>query len=91
MHKNLGVDIFPEPIGHLPKDGHPPKEKKCSDQKTYLAQVEGSAQKPRGRHISRDRWPFWGPLAAILNVTGGAAVQVVSECPHCRQAGIYCI
>ena len=23
-------------------------------------------QKPRGRHLSRPRQPFWGPLAAIL-------------------------
>ena len=27
----------------------------------------GSAQKPRGRHMSRPRQPFWSPLAAILD------------------------
>ena len=32
----------------------------------------------RGRHLSRPRWPFWGPLA------GGAALQAVSECPRRR-------
>ena len=26
---------------------------------------------PRGRHLSRPRWPFWGPLAAILDFVGG--------------------
>ena len=42
-------------------------QKECSDQKTYLAKVDGSAPKPRGRHLSRPRRPFWGPLAAILD------------------------
>ena len=27
---------------------------------------------------------FWGPLAAILDFEGGAALQVVSECPWRR-------
>ena len=54
---------------------------KCSDQKTYLAKVDGSAQKPRVRPLSRPRWPFWGPLVAILGFAGGAALQAVSECP----------
>ena len=29
---------------------------------------------PRGRHLSRPRWLFWGPPAAILDFAGGAAV-----------------
>ena len=49
-------------------------KKECLDQKTYLAKVDGSAPKPRGRHISRPRPPFWGPLAAILDFAGGAAL-----------------
>ena len=52
--------------------------------KTYLAKVARSAQKPRGRHLSRPRPPFWGPLAAILDFAGGAALQAVSERPLCR-------
>ena len=43
--------------------------------------VDGSAQKPRGRHLSRPPLPFWGPLAAILDFAGGAALQAVSERP----------
>ena len=63
------------------KDGHPPKVKECSDQKTYFAKVAENAQKRRGRHLSRPRPPFWGPLAAILDFAGGAALQAVSERP----------
>ena len=44
--------------------------KECSDQKTYFANDDGSAQKPRGRPLSRPRRPFWGPLAAILDFAG---------------------
>ena len=29
--------------------------------KTYFAKVDGSAQKPGGRLLSRLRQPFWGP------------------------------
>ena len=29
--------------------------------------VDWSTQKPRGTPLSRPRWPFWGPLAAILD------------------------
>ena len=47
--------------------------KQCSDQKTYLANVDGSAKKLRGSHLSRSCPPFWGPLTAILNFAGGAA------------------
>ena len=31
------------------------------------------------RHLSRPPLPFWGPLAAILDFAGGAALQAVSE------------
>ena len=51
------------------------------DQKTYLAKVAKNAQKPRGRHLSSPHQPFWGPLAAILDFAGGAALQALSECP----------
>ena len=37
--------------------------------------------KPRGRHLSRPRPPFWGPLVTILDFSGGAALQAVSERP----------
>ena len=33
-----------------------------------------------GRYLSRPRWSFWGPLAAILDFAGGAVLQAVSEC-----------
>ena len=52
-----------------------------SAQKTYLSKVGRSAQKHRGRHLSRPFRPFWGPLVAILDFAGGAAVQAVSKCP----------
>ena len=39
------------------------------------------AQKSRGRHLSRPRRPFWGPLA------GGAALQAVRRCRRCGVAG----
>ena len=42
--------------------------------KTYLAKVTQNAQKPRDKHFSRPRRPFWGPLAAILDVAGGERV-----------------
>ena len=51
------------------------------DQKMYLAKIDGGAQKPRGRHLSKTRRPFWGPLAAILDFVGSAALQAVSKCP----------
>ena len=34
------------------------------------------------RHLSRSRWPFWGPLAAILGFADCAALQAVNECPR---------
>ena len=37
------------------------------ESKTYLAKVDGSAQKPKGAPLSKPRRPFWGPLAAILD------------------------
>ena len=46
------------------------------DQKTYLAKADKSAQKPRGGHSSRPHWPFWGPLAAILDFAGGERVRL---------------
>ena len=51
------------------------------DQITYLAKDDGSAQNPWGKHLSRSGRPFWGPLAAILDFAGSAALQAVSECP----------
>ena len=32
---------------------------------------------------------FWALLGAILDFAGGVALQVVSECPWRRQAGIF--
>ena len=49
--------------------------KECSEQKTYLPKVDGSAQKPRGRHLTRPCRPFWSPLAAILYFACGAVLQ----------------
>ena len=50
-----------------------------SDQKTYIVKVDRNNKKPRGRH--GPHWPFWGPLAAILDFAGGAALQAVGERP----------
>ena len=58
-------------------------------QRTCLAKVAQNAQKPSGRHLSRPSWTFCGPLAAIFDFAGGAALQAVSECPRRRQAGIF--
>ena len=35
-----------------------------------------------------DRTPFWGPLAAILDFAGGAALQAVSDYTQHREADI---
>ena len=48
--------------------------KECLGLKTYLAKVDGSAQKPRGSPLSRPRRPFWGPLVANLDFAGGEQV-----------------
>ena len=40
------------------------------------------SQKHRDKFLSRPRQPFWGPLAAILDFEGVAALQAVSECPR---------
>ena len=48
------------------------------DQKTFFAKVDRSAQKPRGRHLSRPRQPFWGPQAAILDFAGVSGGERVS-------------
>ena len=41
-----------------------------------------------GRHLYRPRHPFWGPLAAILDLIGCVVLQAVSECPRRCYAGI---
>ena len=47
-------------------------KKECSDQRSYLAKVDQSAQYPRIGTLSRPRWPLCGPLAAILDFAGGS-------------------
>ena len=37
------------------------------ESKTYLEEIDGSAQKPMNRPLSRPCWPFWGPMVAILD------------------------
>ena len=46
----------------------------------FIEGVAWNAQKPRGRHLSRPRLPFWGPLAAIFDFAGDAALQAVQRC-----------
>ena len=36
--------------------------------------MTGTPKNPRGRHLSRPRRPFWGPLAVILDFAGGERV-----------------
>ena len=55
------------------------KERLLGWKQNYGGKVDRSAQKS-----SRPRLPFWGPLAAILDFAGGAALQAVSERPLCR-------
>ena len=50
----------------------------------FFIEVDWSAQKSRGRHLSRPRWPFWSLLLAILDYAGVAALQAVSEWPWRR-------
>ena len=57
--------------------------------KLILRKLLRMPKKVLGRHLSRPRQPFWGPLADILDFAGGAALQAVSECPRRRQAGIF--
>ena len=46
------------------------------DQKSYLGKVDGSAQKPRDKHLSRNRQPFWGPPAVIQTFAEGVMCDV---------------
>ena len=39
-------------------------------QSTYVVKVEGSAQNPISRHLSRPCRQFWGPLLVIFDVAG---------------------
>ena len=39
----------------------------CSNQNTYFVKVDGSAQKPWGKALSRPFHLFWVPPAVILN------------------------
>ena len=50
--------------------------------------VDRSSQKPR-RHLLRPRWPFWRPLAAILNFAGVAVAG--GERVPLAPLGWYCI
>ena len=74
MPNNLGLDPFPDPVGHFGAPWRPfwisrpliGRNPECSDQKTYLAKVDGSAQKPRSEHFpdpvghfEAPWWPFW--------------------------------
>ena len=36
---------------------------------------------PKNLGVDRPLRSFWGPLLAILDFAGGAALQVLSECP----------
>ena len=59
----------------------------------YLAKVDQKVQKPRVGILSRPAQPYFGRLGAILDLaggvlfqavwgSGGAALQVLSECPQ---------
>ena len=43
--------------------------------------AEDREKNNRGRHLSRPRLPFWGPLAAILDFEGGAGGERVPPSP----------
>ena len=38
----------------------------------------------QSRPLSRPQQQFWGPLVAIFDIAGGAALQAVSDCPFLR-------
>ena len=48
-------------------------------QSTYVVKVEGSAQNPISRHLSRPCRQFWGPLLVIFDVAG---IEQLSKCRH---------
>ena len=81
LRRQAGILLFfsVSPPSFLRRDLFSQRE--CSNQKPYLVQVDGIAQKPKTTHLS-------GPIAAILDFEGNAALKAVSECPQCRQAGI---
>ena len=58
------------------------------DQRTYFVRVGRSAPNSRGRHLSRPRQPFWGPLVAILDFADGAVLQAVSENPFAARLAL---
>ena len=83
--KFLGVDLFPDPVGHFGAPWWPflifeVLIEGVLGSKTYLAKVDGSTQKPRGKHLSRPCHPILGPLAAILDFAGGAVLQALRRC-----------
>ena len=66
--KNLGGDPFPDLVGHFGCLRFSRIIKSIS----YLAEVDPSVWT-----LSRPHWPFWGTLVAILDLAGGASLQVV--------------
>ena len=48
----------------------------------FFTSVMTFSQKLRGRHVSRPCQPFWGPLVAIFDLTGGVVLQAESNCPR---------
>ena len=44
------------------------------DKKTYLAKVDRSTQKPKGKHLLRPCQRLWGPIAGILDIAGSKRV-----------------
>ena len=62
---------------------HKRVKNESTNQKTYFAKNDGSAQKPRGTPIYRPHQPFWGPIAAILDfyvlIQGSFLIEGVLE------------
>ena len=75
--KNLGVDTFPDPVVHFGAPWWPFW--------IFEVPIEEIIKKNfrRNLRLASFQTPsaILGPLVAILNFAGGAALQVVRECP----------
>ena len=60
----------------------------CSNKTNYLAKVDGSAHKPRGKPLFRPCQPFWGPPAVILDEAGSGVSQAVQRFSYWASAPV---
>ena len=59
----------------------PPHTEGVLRSKNLFIKSDKSTQKPWAKNLSGPHRPFWGPLAAIFDFSGGVALQAVSKYP----------